>query len=884
MIKCTKITAILLLIIVNSVQAQLKPSTAAERMNGLQKRKLLQDNSLLKDIKFRNIGPSIMSGRVVDVDVNPADPTEFYIAYATGGLWYSNNNGQSLVPVFDNEDVIGIGDIAVNWSTKTIWIGTGEANSSRSSYSGTGVYKSTDRGKSWQYMGLPESQHIGKIVLHPTDNNIAWVAVLGHLYSGNKERGIYKTTDGGRTWKQTLYVDENTGAADMDINPKNPDELYASMWYRTRRAWNFEEGGKSSGIYKSTDGGNNWKLVTAVGSGFAVGDGLGRIGIAVFAGNPSIVYAVLDNQDHRPDTAQKKVDTNYVLKDFKDLTKEKFAALDNNKLDSFLADNDFPEKYKAALVKDLVKNDKVKPTAIYDYLFDANTALFETPIIGCEVYRSDNAGVSWKKVNTKELGLFNTYGYYFGKISVSNTNPDKVVISGFSLNMSEDGGKTFKATDRSATHPDWHGCWMDPNRDSHWIAGNDGGSNITYDDGKHWFKINTPSVGQFYNIAVDDAKPYNVYGGLQDNGTWFGPSTTKDNDQWNYESPYPWKNIGGGDGMQVQVDTRDNKTVYAGSQFGFYGRRNTDGGRGMSLYPRPDFGEPKLRFNWQTPIWLSRHNQDVFYYGTNKFHRSLLKGDKMEALSGDLTSGKREGDIPFGTLTTIVESPMKFGLIYVGTDDGNIQVTKDGGYTWTKINVTMGLGVKPVAKSKKANAGNPGTSLATDIEGLYVSRVMPSMYKEGRVYATLSGLRNDNFAPWLFVSEDYGATWAQLGTDLPAEPLNVVKEDPKKENIIYVGSDNGLYASFDMGKTFMTMGSNLPRVPVHDIAIQQRENEILLGTHGRSIYIAKLDAVQKAYDNKVKGIQNKTSMNNVVEKEEVTVEPGEDNKPEKEDK
>jgi photosystem II stability/assembly factor-like uncharacterized protein len=500
------------------------------------------------------------------------------------------------------------------------------------------------------------------------------------------------------------------------------------------------------------------------------------------------------------------------------------------------------------------------------------------------VYRSDDAGGSWKKVNTKELGLFNTYGYYFGKISVSNTNPDKVVISGFSLNMSEDGGKTFKVTDKSATHPDWHGCWMDPNRDSHWIAGNDGGSNITYDDGKHWFKINTPSVGQFYNIAVDDAKPYNVYGGLQDNGTWFGPSTTKDNDQWNYESPYPWKNIGGGDGMQVQVDTRDNKTVYAGSQFGFYSRRNTDGGRGMSLYPRSDLGEPKLRFNWQTPIWLSRHNQDVFYYGTNKFHRSLLKGDKMEALSGDLTSGKREGDIPFGTLTTIVESPMKFGLIYVGTDDGNIQVTKDGGYTWTKINVSMGSGVKPLAKPKKANAGNPGTSLATDIEGLYVSRVMPSMYKEGRVYATLSGLRNDNFAPWLFVSEDYGATWAQLGTDLPAEPLNVVKEDPKKENIIYVGSDNGLYASFDMGKTFMTMGSNLPRVPVHDIAIQQRENEILLGTHGRSIYVAKLDAVQKAYDNKVKGIQNKTSMNHVVEKEEVTVEPGEDNKPEKEDK
>jgi len=833
-----KFTLILFLINVNYLCAQVKPTPAAERLNGLQKRKLLEDNSLLKDIKFRNVGPSIMSGRVVDMDVNPADPTEFYVAYATGGLWYTNNNGQSLVPVFDKENVIGIGDIAVNWSqtpagkTRTIWIGTGEANSSRSSYSGLGVYKSTDNGKTWEYLGLPESHHIGKITLHPTDNNTAWVAVLGHLYSPNKERGIYKTTDGGKTWKQTLYVDDNTGAVDMDINPKNPDELYAAMWYRTRRAWNFEESGKTSGIYKSTDGGNTWKMLTSPGSGFPSGNGLGRIGVAVFAANPNIIYATLDNQDHRPDTgAKKKEDSNYVLKNFKDLTKESFLALDENKLDTFLKKNGFPEKYKAASVKEMVKNDKVKPTAMYDYLFDANTALFETPIIGCEIYRSDDAGATWRKVNTKELNLYNTYGYYFGKISVSNTNENKLVISGFALMLSEDGGKTFKATDNDATHADWHGCWMNPNRDGHWVAGNDGGCNVTYDNGKHWFKVNTPSVGQFYNIGVDDAKPYNIYGGLQDNGTWFGPSNTKDIDQWDYEGIYPWKQIGGGDGMQVQVDTRDNKTVYAGSQFGFYGRRNTDGGRGMSIYPRNELGETKLRFNWQTPIWLSRHNQDVFYYGTNKFHRSLQKGEKLEALSADLTNGAKEGDIPFGTSTTLVESPMKFGLIYIGTDDGNIHLSKDAGYTWTKIS----------------------SSLPKTVQGMYVSRVMPSMYKEGRVYASLNGYRNDNFGAYLFVSEDYGTTWTQLGTDLPAEPLNVVKEDPKKENIIYVGSDNGLYASFDTGKTFMTLDNSMPRVPVHDIAIQQRDNEIVIGTHGRSIYVTKLEAIQKAYDKMMEG-------------------------------
>ncbi len=821
-----KFTLILLFIFVNSAKAQTKSSTAAERLNGIQKRKLLEKDTALNNIKFRNVGPSIMSGRVVDVDVNPADPTEFYVAYASGGLWYTANNGQSLIPVFDKENAYSIGDIAVDWKSGAIWVGTGEVNSSRSSYSGLGVYKSADKGKTWDYLGLPESHHIGKINLHPTNSNIAWVAVLGHLYSPNKERGIYKTSDGGKTWKQALFVDENTGAADMDINPKNPDEVYAAMWYRTRRAWNFEEGGKSSGIYKSADGGDTWKQVSAAGSGFPVSSGLGRIGIAVFAANSNIIYATLDNQDRRPDTAKKKVDTSYVLKDFKDLTKELFANLDNNKLDSFLADNNFKEKYTAASVKELVKTDKIKPTEIYNYLFDANTALFETPIIGCEIYRSDDAGASWRKVNTKALNLYNTYGYYFGKITVSHTNPDKVVISGFNLMLSTDGGKTFKSTDNDATHADWHGCWMNPNKDSHWVAGNDGGCNVTYDDGKHWFKANTPSVGQFYKIAVDDAKPYNIYGGLQDNGTWYGPSNTRDKDQWDYEGVYPWKQIGGGDGMQVQVDTRDNKTAYTGSQFGSYGRRSTEGGKRLFIYPRPDLGEPKYRFNWQTPIWLSKHNQDIFYYATNKFHRSLQQGENLEVLSGELTNGGLPGDVPFGTSTTLVESSLKFGLIYVGTDDGNIHVSKDAGYTWTKISGTL-----------------PKT-----VQGMYVSRVVPSAFKEGRVYVSVNGYRNDNFGAYLFVSEDNGNSWTALGNDLPLEPINVVTEDSKKENIIYVGTDNGFYASFNRGKSFMVIDHNLPRVPVHDAVIQQRENELVVGTHGRSVFIARLKDIHQVYE------------------------------------
>jgi photosystem II stability/assembly factor-like uncharacterized protein len=830
-----KFTIILFLVNVNFLNAQVKPTPADERMNGLQKRKMLADKSLLKNITFRNIGPVQMNGRVVDIEANPADPTEFYVAYASGGLFYTNTNGQSLVPVFDKEDAFTIGDVAVNWNTKTIWVGTGEVNSSRSSYSGIGVYKSSDNGKNWEYLGLPESQHIGKIVLHPTDNNTAWVAVLGHLYSANKERGVYKTTDGGKTWKQTLFADENTGSVDMDINNQNPNELYATTWYRERRAWDWKESGKTSAIYKSTDGGETWKPVSLAGSGFATGEKLGRIGVAVFQKNPSIVYAVIDNNNLKPDTAKKKMDTaKYLPADFKDITKEKFESLNDKKLDSFLTKNGFDEKYRSASVKELVRNDKVKPAAVYEWLV-ADDGFQNAGIIGCEVYRSDDAGITWKKANTKEIKTFSTYGYYFAKISLSATDENKVVVPGFNCIYSSDGGKTFKVTDKTATHADWHACWIDPKRDGHWIAGNDGGCNITYDYGKHWFKVSNNAVGQFYNIATDDNKPYNVYGGLQDNGTWFGSSKLNTRgggddgedagEKEDGPDAYAWKGIGGGDGMQVQVDTRDNKTVYSGFQFGMYSRKTTEGGRGMAIHPMNDLGEEKFRFNWQTPIWLSKHAQDVLYYGTNKFHRSLNRGEKMEAISGDLTNGKKDGKVPFGTITTIVESPLKFGLIYIGTDDGNIQVTKDGGYIWTKINVTL----KNIP------------------QGLYISRVMPSQYKESRVYATLNGYRNDHFVPYLFVSNDFGSTWMQLGTDLPAEPLNVIKEDPKKENILYVGSDNGLYASFDMGKTFMTMGNNLPRVPVHDIAIHQRDNEIILGTHGRSIYIAKLDEVQKAY-------------------------------------
>jgi photosystem II stability/assembly factor-like uncharacterized protein len=816
--------------------SQVKPTPADERLKGLQQRKILDERSVLNPIKFRNIGPAIMSGRVVDIDANPDDPTEFYVAYATGGLWYTTNNGQSFIPVFDSTDVIGIGDVAVNWKSRIIWVGTGEVNSSRSSYSGIGVYKSSDNGKHWEYLGLPESQHIGKILLHPTDNNTAWVAVLGHLYSPNKERGVYKTTDGGKTWKQTLYVDDNTGAVDMDINPSNPNELYAAMWYKTRAAWKFAESGKTSGIYKSNDGGENWKMVSGPGSGFMKGEKIGRIGIAVYPKNPNIVYAIVDNNTPRPDTA-KKNDTFYKKEDFKSLTKEQFAELDNKKLDTFLRKNFFPRKYTAASVKEMVASDKVYPTAVWDYL-DNDDGFQNTGINGCEVYRSDDAGKTWKKTNTKAIGIYSTYGYYFGKIFVSPMNENKLVITGVSVQMSTDGGKTFKNIDQRNVHGDHHAIWIDPKRDSHIINGNDGGCNITYDNGEHWFFANTPPVGQFYSVVTDDDKPYNVYGGLQDNNVWYGPSSYVAGPGWQSSGDYPYKSLVGGDGMQVQVDTRDNSTVYAGSQFGVYSRlnRKTRGDR-KSVRPQHELGETPLRFNWQAPILLSKHNQDVFYIGANRLYRSLNKGDTLIGITGDLSNGKVPGNVPYGTLTTLNESPLRFGLLYAGTDDGNIQLSKDGGYTWTKVNVMIPVPAKGKGKKSLVNAIP---------NGLWVSRVVASQYKEGRVYASLNGYRSDNFAPYLFMSDDYGTTWKQIGKDLPYEPVNVIREDPKNDSILYVGTDGGLYVSFDQGNSFMTWNGGLPKsVPIHDIAIQQRENEIVLGTHGRSLYVSKLIDVQE---------------------------------------
>lgn len=803
-------------------QVEQPPFTPAEqRLKGFEQRKNLRTNSLVANVAFESVGPTVFSGRVTDIAVHPDDPTIFYVAYASGGLWKTENNGQSFTPIFDREAVMTIGDIAVDWKNDIIWVGTGENNSSRSSYSGVGMFKSVDGGKNWEHKGLPESHHIGRIILDPNDPDILWVAALGHLYSPNPERGIYKTTDGGNTWKQTLFVNENTGAIDLVDDPKKPGVLYAATWHRERRAWNFVESGEGSGIYKSEDGGESWQLLTTGSSGFPSGEGAGRIGLALAKnGDQTVLYALLDNYFRRPET-DKKDEEGLTKADLRNITKADFLKLENDKLKNYLRSNNFPEKYSVEKVMAMIRSDEIKPLDLVEYLEDANSLLFDTPVIGGEVYRSDDEGKTWSKTHSDYLDHFyNTYGYYFGQIGVSPHDPDKIYIGGVPLLRSNDGGKTFKNITGDNVHVDHHALWLNPDRDEHIILGNDGGLNISYDDGENWIKCNAPAVGQFYYVAVDNQKPYNIYGGLQDNGVWVGPSNYKYSTSWHGYGNYPYSSLLGGDGMQIAIDNRNPNIVYTGYQFGHYFRIDRSTGKNEYITPKQELGERPYRWNWQSPIHLSIHNQDILYMGSNKLHRSLDKGENFKEISNDLTSGGIKGDVAYGTLTTIHESPLKFGMIYTGSDDGLIHLTKDGGNTWKLISGSLP-------------------------ERMWVSRVQASKYDEATVYAALNGYRWDDFNVYLYVSNDYGQNWKAIGTDLPAEPVNVVKEDPDNPNILYVGTDHGAYVSLDKGATFMAFVKNLPAVSVHDLVIQEREKDIVLGTHGRSFWKAGIGHVQQ---------------------------------------
>jgi photosystem II stability/assembly factor-like uncharacterized protein len=810
---------LILLSSISIATAQVQPTTSEKVDESLMAKKAMNATSLIKNLPLKNIGPSVMSGRVVDLAVNEDNPTEYYVAYASGGLWYTHNNGATFTPVMDNTQTQNIGDIAVHWPSGTIWVGTGENNASRSSYAGIGILKSTDKGKNWQNMGLSDSHHIGRILVNPNNPNEVTVGVAGHLYSANNERGIYKTTDGGKTWKNTLFINDVTGVIDVAFAPNNFDIQFAAAWQKDRKAWNFVGNGEGSGIYKSTDAGATWEKISTPSSGFPTGEGVGRIGLAVFDDNT--VYAVHDNQFRRKNLDEKKEKQEGLTKDdFKSLSKEEFLDLNDKELNDFLKTNNFQEKYRAANVKQMVRSNAVKPVDLALYLEDANSMIFDTPVIGAEVYRSNNGGKTWVKQNDDYIeDLFYSYGYYFAQISVDPKNVDAIYLSGVPIISSKDGGKTYTSINGDNVHSDHHSLWVNPNLPGHLINGNDGGVNTSYDDGENWVKNNSPIVAQFYAIAVDNQKPYNIYGGLQDNGVWMGPHNAEENTEWHQTGQYPWKSILGGDGMQVQIDSRNHNTVYTGFQFGNYFRLDLENDKRVYIQPKHELGETPYRFNWQSPILLSPHNQDILYMGSNKLHRSLNQGDTWETISSDLTQGGKKGNVAFGTLATISESPFKFGLIYTGSDDGLIQRTVNGGGSWEVISKNLP-------------------------QNLWVSRVLASKFNENRVYATLNGYRSDDFTPYIYVSDDKGASWKNISANIPASPVNVIIEDTENENLLYVGTDNGLYVSLNNGNSWESFANGMPYVAIHDLVIQKEAKHLLIGTHGRSIYKADIAQLQ----------------------------------------
>ena len=810
---------------ISNSASPITPTSTPELEKVLLDRHQLRENSSLKNYPARNIGPTEPGGRITAIAVHPQNKKIFFVAYASGGLFKTTNNGQSFDPVFDGQGCLGIGHMTLSPSNPDIiWVGTGESNSSRSSYAGCGVYKSLDGGKTWEHKGLTGTQHISKVIVHPTNPDIVWVASIGALYSANSERGVFKTTDGGLSWNKNLFIDDRVGIIDLIIDPGNPDKLLAASWERSRKAWNFDEDGPGSGIWLSNDGGESWDLSM---EGFPKGEHTGRIGLAIAKSDPQVLYAFLDHQAVDSSLIKEDSVAGLCLSAFAQMTATQLLSLRDSQLDSFLKRKDFPEKYTAKQVKMEVKAGKYTPKALNEYFGDANLALFQTGVKGAELYRSNDGGQTWTLQHKEALkGVYYSYGYYFGMIRVAPDDADRIYVAGVPLLASSDGGQKWERLDTLSGHDQWvhvdhHELWIDPQDSDHLILGNDGGLYRSFDRGAHWDHINNLPVGQFYTVTLDNEKPYNVYGGLQDNGVWMGSSKTIPN------YSVGWKRLFGGDGMYVYVDPQDRNLLYTGYQFGNYFRIDQKQNKTEGISPEHDIGAEKYRFNWRTPLIGSPHNHEILYMGSQFLFRSLDKGENWEALSEDLTSNRQpQGNVAYSTLTDISESPLKFGLIWAGTDDGRVHLTTDGGNSWIETG-------EPNAQGENSWPA-----------GLWVSKILASPHDKSTAFVTLNGYREDHFEPYIFQTTDMGKTWKSLVGNLPQEVVNVVLQDPIIPELLFCGTDHGTFLSFDQGGNWAQLGG-IPNVASYDMAIHLRDSELVVATHGRSIYVVDLTPIRK---------------------------------------
>jgi photosystem II stability/assembly factor-like uncharacterized protein len=719
-------------------------------------------DNMLQTFEYREIGPTRQSGRFVDFAVVESAPKVYYAATASGGLWKTYNNGISWHPIFDDQAVISIGDVTVAPSDSSIvWVGTGEANNSRSSYWGNGVYKSTDGGQSWEHMGLEESHHIGRVIIHPENPNVVYIAALGHLYSDNPERGLYKTTDGGQSWTKVLDIEERgkkIGVVDAVMHPDNPDVLFAATFDKIRTPWTYNPGGPGSAVYMSSDGGAKWKKVKGgLPTGF-----LGRIGLDISKSNPDIMYANIENVN----------------------------------------------------VEGMKTKDRLKQ------LTEGMPLEKGQRVVGDEMWRSDDGGKNWRKVSPDSSDVGGGPAYYYQQVRINPQDPEHVYVLGQRMWETVDGGKNWRRPFNFGG--DNHAMWINPKDPKHMLLGYDHGMGVTYDGGQNWYHPDDQPLAQFYAVGLDMEYPYNIYGGLQDNGSVKGPSTKRDGSPIRLED---WKRVGGGDGMYNEVDPSDSRWLYNESQFGPLTRIDQVTGKRKSIAYRNQ--DRKMRWNWCAPILISPHNSSTIYHAGNKVVKSTNRGESWKVISEDLTTQDSAkiigtGNIQYCTITTIDESPLKEGVIWVGTDDGNVQLTKDGGKNWTLLNDKI--------------TGNPG---------YWVSRVTASHHHPGKAYLTYTGYRRDDFRAFVFVTEDYGETWTSLSGDLPDESVNVIREDPVNPNLLFVGTDMGVYGSIDGGKNWTSMRLNMPYNPVHDLKIHPREHDLVVATHGRGIFITNIRPLQE---------------------------------------
>ncbi len=741
--------------------------------------------AILKPLRFREIGPATMGGRIDDIAVVESNPDIFYVGAASGGVLKTVNGGTTFEPVFDNEAVSTIGDVTVASSDPSIvWVGTGEDNNRQSSSWGNGVYKSTDAGKTWRHMGLAETHHIGRIVIHPTDPNVVYVAAGGRLWGASKDRGLYKTTDGGKTWTNVLFVNEDTGICDVAMDRESPGTLLAGAYQRRRQVFGFNGSGPGSGLYKTTDAGATWRKIdkglpwdtsprptpTPGGGGFGGGGGGGG-----------------------------------------------FAALTQQQAPAAPAPTPDPKALK-----------EIGRIGVSFYRKNTNIAYALVEHAQGGIYRSEDKGETWTKMSDT-----NPRAMYYSQVHIDPNNDQRLWVHGAQMFTSEDGGKTFRQNLVQRIHGDYHAMWIDPQDSNHVLLGSDGGIHASRDRGLTWDFINTVPLAQFYELGLDNAKPYNVCGGLQDNNTWCGPSATLDTRGIKNDD---WFTVGGGDGFYAQIDPTDPTIVYAESQDGNVLRRNLKTHESRSIRPQPAEGEARYRFQWNSPIVISAYDPKTIYYAGNFLFRSNDRGDTWTRLGPDLTTAQERdklaimGRVPdqytlsrhdgvqqWPAITTISESTLNKDVLWAGTDDGNLQVTRDGGKTW-----------KNVADRCK---GVP--------KGTYVTRVVASRHAEGTAYATFDGHRMNDFGIYVYATSDFGETWRVIRNGIPDNNgvVNVIREHPKNAKLLFVGTEYGAYVSFDQGVRWSKLKLNLPTVPVDDIQIHSRDNDLVLGTHGRSIWI-----------------------------------------------